>query len=96
MHTFLTYFHFNDLNHVILPFSFLNDEMEGGEAVFPRSVTAESHSGIEIIPKKGKALLFYNMLEDGNVDSLSQHASNEVLKGEKWIANMWIWDPIIN
>lgn len=75
---------------------YLNDGMEGGETTFPRSVTADSHSGIEIVPKKGKAVLFYNMLEDGNVDDLSQHASTEVLKGEKWVANLWVWDPIIN
>ena len=75
---------------------YLNDGMEGGETTFPRSVTADSHSGVKVVPKKGKAILYYNMLPDGNIDDLSQHAGKEVLKGEKWIANLWVWDPIID
>lgn len=75
---------------------YLNDTEEGGETIFPRAVNVGSHDGIEITPKKGKAILFYNILEDGNVDDLSQHGGRKVEKGEKWLANLWVWDPIID
>jgi len=38
-------------------------------------------------------VFFYDLLPDGNADELSLHAGMPVLKGEKWIAPMWIWDP---
>ena len=37
-------------------------------------------------------MLFYNRLPDGNVDDYSLHAALPVLKGEKWLANFWIWE----
>jgi len=53
---------------------FLNDkeQMEGGDLIFPRAVSVENHDGIRIQPKAGKAVLFYNLLPDGNLDDLSQ------------------------
>ena len=38
-------------------------------------------------------MFFYDLLPDGNADELSLHAGLPVLKGEKWVAPMWIWDP---
>jgi hypothetical protein len=29
-------------------------------------------------------------------DDLSMHAAAPVLEGEKWFANVWIWDPVTN
>ena len=75
---------------------YLNDVEEGGETVFPRAISSEYHDGISVKPKAGKALLFYNTLPDGNKDDLSQHQSKRVLRGEKWMANLWVWDPIID
>jgi prolyl 4-hydroxylase len=75
---------------------YLNDDFTGGQTNFPRSVNPSQHEGITITPKAGKAVLFYNVLPDGNVDDLSQHRSLPVIKGEKWLANLWIWDPVIN
>lgn len=74
---------------------YLNDDFEGGETVFPRAVNAQFHDGISVKPKKGKAVLFYNMLPDGNMDDLSQHSSQPVESGEKFLANLWVWDPHI-
>ena len=73
-----------------------DDDLEGGETVFPRAVNAELHDGIEVEPRAGTAILFYNVLPDGNLDDLSQHASRAVVRGEKWLANLWIWDPLID
>lgn len=74
---------------------YLNDDFEGGETVFPRAVNAQFHEGITVKPQKGKAVLFYNMLPDGNMDDLSQHSSNPVESGEKFIGNLFVWDPHI-
>ncbi len=45
----------------------------------------------QVAPRKGSAVLFYNLLEDGNGDDLSLHAALPVWKGEKWLANFWVW-----
>jgi prolyl 4-hydroxylase len=62
---------------------YLNDDFEGGHTVFPRAVNKQYHNGVQIKPQKGTAVLFYNLLPDGNVDDLSQHGSEKVTKGEK-------------
>lgn len=75
---------------------YLNTVEDGGETRFPRAVNNYNSEGLEVSPKAGTAVLFYNMLEDGNMDDLSQHGSNKVLGNtNKWIANLWIWDPVI-
>lgn len=74
---------------------YLNDDFTGGQTNFPRAVNPTNRDGITITPKRGKAVLFYNMLPDGNVDDLSQHQSLPVTKGEKWLANLWVWEPTI-
>ena len=74
---------------------YLNDDFEGGESVFPRAANARFHEGITIKPRRGTAVLFYNMLPDGNMDDLSQHSSQPIERGEKWLANLWVWEPHI-
>ena len=58
----------------------------GGETQFPKI-------GLKVHPGKGSCAMFYNLLEDGNVDDLTMHAALPVKQGEKWLANVWIWDP---
>jgi len=72
---------------------YLNDDVVGGETSFPRWVNAETSRELKCYPKKGKAMLFYSVLPDGNMDDLSQHAALPVKKGEKWLMNFWVWDP---
>lgn len=69
---------------------YLNTVKDGGETRFPRAVNNHNAKGLEITPRAGTAVLFYNMLSDGNYDDLSQHGSNPVLDGEKWLANLWV------
>lgn len=73
------------------------DETSGGETSFPKGncddFKAEVGCGFKVTPKKGMAAFFYNLLEDGNGDDLSLHAALPVSRGEKWLANFWIWDP---
>ena len=47
---------------------------------------------MKVKPVKGTAVLFYNLLEDGNGDDLALHAALPVIKSEKWLANFWVWD----
>lgn len=72
---------------------YLNDMPEGagGETSFPKG--GPNGEGIKIIPKKGDAAVFYNLLQDGNGDDLSLHAAMPVHHGTKWLANFWVWDP---
>jgi len=62
----------------------------GGETSFPKAMNG---LGIKVHPGKGSAVLFYNLLEDGNGDDLSLHEACPVKDGEKWLANFWVWDP---
>ena len=62
----------------------------GGETAFPKAKKGE---GFKVRPVKGSAVLFYNLLEDGNGDDLALHAALPVHSGEKWLANFWVWDP---
>lgn len=72
---------------------YLNEGMEGGATQFPRWVNAETREGLNVEPKVGKAVLFYSQLPDGNMDDWSHHAALPVKEGEKWLMNLWVWDP---
>ncbi|KAF3336957.1 putative prolyl 4-hydroxylase 4 isoform X1 [Carex littledalei] len=41
-------------------------------------------------PRKGDALLFFNLLPDATTDPKSLHAGCPVIEGEKWSATKWI------
>jgi len=72
---------------------YLNEGMEGGETQFPRWRNAHTGRGLDVEPVAGKAVLFYSQLPDGNMDDWSLHAALPVRKGEKWLMNLWVWDP---
>ena len=42
--------------------------------------------GVSVKPKKGDALMFYNLLENGRADGTSLHQGCPVIKGDKWTA----------
>ncbi len=63
--------------------TYLNRVPEGGGTYFP-------NAGLEVVPEKGAALLFYNVLPDGSVDPMSRHAGQPVIRGEKWAMSRWI------
>lgn len=73
---------------------YLNEGMEGGETSFPRWGNAETFRRLSVTPEIGKAVLFYSLLPDGNRDDFSQHAAEPIKDGEKWLINLWVWDPI--
>lgn len=69
---------------------YLNDDYEDGETQFDRL-------GLAVKGKKGDALVFRNVTQDGRGDQRTRHAGLPVTKGEKWLATRWIrrgpYDP---
>lgn len=97
-------------NRYITMIWYLSDVEEGGETIFPYTdsnyspnkhgytdelcATKDLTQMVRKQPKKGSAILFYNMAEighmDGDQDMKSLHAGCIVKKGEKWAVNFWI------
>jgi prolyl 4-hydroxylase len=73
---------------------YLNEPTAGGETSFPRWQNAETFEELKVTPEVGKAVLFYSQLPDGNMDDFSQHAALPIKEGEKWLINLWVWDPV--
>jgi len=65
---------------------YLNDNYNGGETTFPIINKL-------IKPEKGKAVIFYNVYDDGTIIPESLHQGNKIKNGHKWIANKWIRLP---
>ena len=84
---------YNSVRYATIIF-YLNDGFNGGETYFP-------NINKKIIPKKGKALIFFNCTYNKythktglcNIIDNSKHAGLPVVEGiidKKWIANIWI------
>ncbi|MBA0858325.1 hypothetical protein Goshw_024206 [Gossypium schwendimanii] len=80
---------------------YLSDVESGGETVFPNSEGKLTQpkddswsdcakTGYAVKPRKGDALLFFNLHPDTTTDPKSLHGSCPVIKGEKWSATKWI------
>lgn len=62
---------------------YLNDEFDGGETHFPLIDK-------RVVPRKGKAVFFFNTNDNNAEIHKSLHGGLPVKSGEKWIANVWI------
>ncbi|XP_063884809.1 prolyl 4-hydroxylase subunit alpha-1-like [Scylla paramamosain] len=62
---------------------YMNDVPEGGRTVFPRL-------GVGVAPQKGSAIFWWNLLSSGKGDERTLHAACPVLRGTKWVSNVWI------
>lgn len=70
------------------------DEQDASSSRTSSSRTISSTSrGFKVTPARGHAVVFYNLLPDGNADDLSVHEALPVSRGRKWLANIWVWDP---
>mmetsp|Transcript_64581 Transcript_64581/g.203838 ORF Transcript_64581/g.203838 Transcript_64581/m.203838 type:complete len:181 (-) Transcript_64581:86-628(-) len=47
-------------------------------------------AGIRILPRKGRAVIFWSRMPDGEEDPASIHAAEPVDAGEKWISTRWL------
>ena len=74
---------------------YLNEPTAGGQTAFPKATDAATGAkGLAIHPGKGSAILFYNLLPDGNADTETLHAALPVIVGEK-ARKLLIWDPVM-
>ncbi|XP_010546909.1 PREDICTED: probable prolyl 4-hydroxylase 4 [Tarenaya hassleriana] len=84
---------------------YLSNVTKGGETVFPEAeeplrrklsdhnkedLSDCAKKGIAVKPKKGDALLFFNLHPDAIPDPMSLHGGCPVIEGEKWSATKWI------
>jgi len=77
-------------NRFITFLLYLNDVEKGGDTGF---IKASGECPKNLHPGAGKGLWFYDLLPDGNVDAHTMHTGRYVEAGEKWLCNLWIWDP---
>ncbi|KAI4884388.1 hypothetical protein NFI96_011235, partial [Prochilodus magdalenae] len=62
---------------------YITDVEVGGATVFP-------NIGAALQPKRGSAVVWFNLLKSGEGDARTLHAACPVFVGSKWVANKWI------
>jgi prolyl 4-hydroxylase len=55
-------------------------------------MSKQCESRFSVQPKKGSAIFFYSQHPDGEMDYQSLHGGCPVIVGEKWSANLWVWN----
>ncbi|ETO28068.1 hypothetical protein RFI_09063 [Reticulomyxa filosa] len=78
----------NRLLTLVVFLNTMGEEFTGGRSHFPAS-----QCNAKVSPKKGDAVLLYNMLPDGNLDELALRSSLKVTNGTQWVAVLWVWNP---
>ena len=80
----------SDNQRIVTALVWLNEDYQGGETAFLRT-------GQKLRGRKGDAVVFWNSLEDGSIDPLTEHAGLPVQRGTKLLFNRWIrasrWQP---
>ncbi|XP_055906471.1 prolyl 4-hydroxylase subunit alpha-1-like [Eupeodes corollae] len=76
-------FQYEDGNRIATAIFYLSDVEQGGATGFPFLKRA-------VQPKKGSLMFWYNLHKDEEKDYRTKHAACPVLKGSKWVANVWI------
>ncbi|QUL55203.1 2OG-Fe(II) oxygenase [Paenibacillus tritici] len=62
---------------------YLNDVEEGGQTDFPML-------NLSVFPNKGMAVYFEYFYDNHELNEFTLHAGTPVIKGEKWVATMWM------
>jgi prolyl 4-hydroxylase len=62
---------------------YLNEDYAGGDTAFP--VIGRSFKG-----RKGDALIFWNVTDDGAPDPNTLHIGTAPMRGEKWLLSQWM------
>jgi len=66
------------------------DMLEQGS--WQETMVAQCRSRLAVRPNSARAVLFYSQHPDGSPDESSKHGGCPVLHGEKWAANLWVWN----
>ncbi|KAH8312834.1 hypothetical protein KR044_013154 [Drosophila immigrans] len=70
-------------NRIATAIFYLSDVEQGGATAFP-------FLNFAVRPQLGNVLFWYNLHRSLDMDFRTKHAGCPVLKGSKWIANIWI------
>ncbi|GAB5366902.1 hypothetical protein AAMO2058_001183700 [Amorphochlora amoebiformis] len=62
------------------------------EGSWEHKMVKDCYAKFSVKPKKLSAVLFYNQDSHGNLDHLSLHGGCPVISGQKWAANVWVWN----
>lgn len=57
-----------------------------------KKMVDDCYSKLAVRPRKARAILYYSQHPDGSLDLDSRHGGCPVLKGQKWAANLWVWN----
>eukprot|EP01059_Diplonema_ambulator_P031069 TRINITY_DN5597_c0_g1_i1.p1 TRINITY_DN5597_c0_g1~~TRINITY_DN5597_c0_g1_i1.p1 ORF type:complete len:353 (+),score=146.38 TRINITY_DN5597_c0_g1_i1:51-1109(+) len=85
-------------NRMATFYLYLSDTEEGGATTIPRANNgphpanfkeAACNQGIQVYPRRGSGVLFYDMRPDRSLDPLSLHGACDVIKGTKWGGPVW-------
>lgn len=55
-------------------------------------LVAKCRTRLAVRPHSSRAVLFYSQLPNGQVDPASLHGACPVLSGQKYAANLWVWN----
>lgn len=64
---------------------FLNDPQDGGDLYFPSPQ-------LKINAQKGDMVLYFNTLDNGQIDTSSLHGYSPVVSGERWVALQYFYE----
>ena len=78
---------------VVTVMVYLND-MEGSEAGGTTSYPMAQPEPVVVRPKLGTAVVWFSCTTEGLTDKLSYHRGRQVLKGEKWILNKFVYGTV--
>jgi hypothetical protein len=53
---------------------------------------AQCRTRLAVKPHSSRAVLFYSQFPNGEVDPASLHGACPVLEGQKYAANLWVWN----
>lgn len=89
-------------NRAVTVFYYLNSVDEGGQTWFPDADGKEHETrdyvsckrGMGFKPKKGYAVVFYDMTPNRGYDPLSLHGACPVIRGTKWGGTLWLRVPV--